>query len=153
MKFVGTDIVRGSDNASAFAAGGNLASASAALGADVQMPTSNAWVDGPSLALAAGTWLVQAQATFQRNATTAAHYGARISDGATHYSSGQSYQASFNGHTAQMSLSAIVTLAGPATIKLQGMTSAGSTSSVIKAAIPASASGNTATRIAAIQIG
>lgn len=153
MKFAGSDITRAFDNASAFAGGGSLANASAALAADVQMPASNAWVDGPSLALGPGTWLIQAQFTFQRNATTAAQYGARISNGATHYSSGQCFQASANGHTAQIGLTAIVALAAAATIKLQGLTSAGSTSSLLKAAIPASASGNNATRIDAVQVG
>lgn len=152
MEFVGSDLTRASDNASAFAGGGSLANASAALAADVQLPASNTWVDGPSLALGPGTWLIQAQFTFQRTATTAAQYGARITNGTAHYSSGQCYQASANGHTAQIGLTAIVALEAAATIKLQGLTSAGSASSLMKAAIPVSGSGNNATRIDAVQI-
>lgn len=153
MKFVGSDLQRGADNASAFAAAGALPFATASLAADVPMPTANAWVDGPALALGAGTWLVQAQIQFQRNATTAVHYGARIGDGTTHYSSGQCFQASASGHTAQIGLTAIVVLAAATTLKLQGLTSAGTTSSLIKAAIPVSVSGSNATRIDAVQIG
>lgn len=131
---------------------GTFTSSTAALSADVQMPGTNTFVDGPSLVLAAGTYLITGTATFQRNATTAVHWVARLSDGTTHHASSQTYQGSVSGHTASISLSAIVTLAAQTTIKLQGAISAGSTTSLMKAATPNAASGNTATRISAVKI-
>lgn len=132
--------------------GGSLTSATASLGADVQIPANNTFVDGPSVTLGAGTWLVTATATFQRNATTAVHWVARLSTGAVHYASSQHYQASASGHTVSISPSAIVTLAAQTVVKLQGAISAGSTTSLMKAATPNAASGNNATRINAVKI-
>lgn len=131
---------------------GSFPSQSASLAADVQLPTSNTFVDGPSLSLAAGTWLVTAQATFQRNATTAVHWLARVTNGTAHYASSQAYKPSVSGHTASLALSAIVTLAATTTVKIQGATSAGSSTSLMKAATPAAGSGNNATQINAVKI-
>jgi hypothetical protein len=131
---------------------GSFVSLTASLGADVQLPSSNTFVDGPSLVLPAGTWLVTGTATFQRNATTAVHWVARLSDGTTHHASSQMYQGSVSGHTASIGLSAIIVLAAQTTIKLQGAVSVGSTTSLMKAATPAAGSGNNATRINAVKI-
>jgi hypothetical protein len=131
---------------------GSFVSLTASLGADVQIPGSNTFVDGPSLVLPAGTWLVTGTATFQRNATTAVHWVARLSDGTTHHASSQMYQGSVSGHTASIGLSAIIVLAAQTTIKLQGAVSVGSTTSLMKAATPAAGSGNNATRINAVKI-
>jgi hypothetical protein len=131
---------------------GSFPSATASLGADVQIPGSNTYVDGPSVTLDAGTWLVTGTATFQRNATTAVHWMARLSTGAVHHASSQHYQASVSGHTVSISLSAIIVLAAQTTIKLQGAISAGSMTSLMKAATPAAGSGNNATRINAVKI-
>jgi hypothetical protein len=90
--------------------------------------------------------------TFQRNATTAVHWLARLSDGSTHYASSQTYQGSVSGHTASLSLKAIITLAAQATIRLQGATSAGATTALMKAATPAAGSGNNATNLVAVKI-
>jgi hypothetical protein len=131
---------------------GSFVSLTASLGADVQLPSSNTFVDGPSLVLPAGTWLVTGTATFQRNATTAVHWIARLSDGTNHHASSQTYQGSVSGHTASIPLSAIIVLAAQTTIKLQGAISVGSTTSLMKAATPNAASGNNATRINAVKI-
>jgi hypothetical protein len=131
---------------------GSFASLTASLAADVQIPGNNTFVDGPSVTLEAGTWLVTGAATFQRNATTAVHWIARLSTGAVHYASGQTYQGSVSGHTAQIGLSAIVVLAAQTVVKLQGAVSAGATTCLMKAATPAAGSGNNATRINAVKI-
>lgn len=131
---------------------GSFPSQTASLGADVQIPGNNTFVDGPSVTLDAGTWLVTGAVTFQRNATTAVHWIARLSTGTVHYASGQTYQPSLSGHTAQIGLSAIVTLVAQTAVKLQGAISAGSTTSLMKAATPAAGSGNNATRINAVKI-
>lgn len=131
---------------------GSFASFTASLASDVQLPTSNTFVNGPSLTLEAGTYLIAGTATFQRNATTAVHWIARISDGTTHHASSQAYQGSVSGHTASIGLSAIVALAAQTTIRLQGAVSAGSTTSLMRAATPNAASGANATRINAVKI-
>lgn len=131
---------------------GSFTSQSAALSSDVQLPTSNTYVNGPSLTLAAGTWLVMGTAQFQRNATTAVHWLARLSDGTTHYTSAQTYSPSVSGHTASLAVQSVITLAAQAVIRLQGATSAGSTTSLMKAATPAAGSGNNATNILAVKI-
>jgi hypothetical protein len=91
-------------------------------------------------------------ATFQRNATTAVHWIARLSTGTVHYASSQTFQPSLSGHTASLAVSSIVVLAAQTVVKLQGAISAGSTTSLMKAATPAAGSGNNATRINAVKI-
>jgi hypothetical protein len=136
-------------NASAVA----LTSATASLSADVQLPISGTFYDGPGVSLTAGTWLVVADVTFVRTATTATNWIARISDGTTHYASGQTYTASLANIATSMALTAIVTLTSTTTIKLQATTSAGATACLMKAATPNSGSGNNATSIVAVRIG
>lgn len=122
------------------------------MGADVQMPTSNTWYDGPSLSLAAGTYLVTASIQFWRTATTATTWFGRITDGTNHHASGQMYTASVAGTGGVMALSAILTISSTTTIKLQGTTSAGATACLMKAATTANGSGNNATQITAVKI-
>ena len=128
----------------------SLSTASAFLGADVAMTTLNTWYNGPSVSLAAGTWLVMASATVGRTTTTAGHYNVRISTGVTHYASVQQYHASVANNWAALSCNAIITLASTTTIYLQA---AGSINSdVLKAATPQNASGNNATGIVAVRV-
>jgi hypothetical protein len=133
--------------------GGTLATDSATLSADVQLPVTGTWYDGPTLSLAAGTWYVSGTVTFNRTATTATQWLARISDGTNHYASSQTYQGSVSGHTDSLSLTAIITLASTTTIRLQGTTTAGATACLMKASTPASSSGNNATIINAMKVG
>lgn len=132
--------------------GGSLTSASAALGADVQLTTSNTWYDGPSVSLAAGTWLVSSHTTLVRTATTAITYFNRISTGTVHYASTQAYQASVANHSDSVSLSAVITLVETTTIKIQTTTNAGASTALMKAATTANGSGNNATQIVAVKI-
>jgi len=132
--------------------GGSITHAEASLSTDVQMPTSGTWYDGPSLSLAAGTWLVNTHTTFARTATTALTYFNRITDGTTHHSSGSQYMASVANHTANISLTAVITLASTTTIKIQSTTNSGATSALMKAALLANGSGNNATQITAIKL-
>ena len=128
----------------------SLTNASAFLATDVAMAAANTWYDGPTVSLAAGTWLVMASATLGRTATTAGHYNIRISTGTTHYASVQQYHASVANNWAALSCNAIVTLASTTTIKLQA---AGSiTSDVLKAATANNSSGNNATGLVAVRI-
>jgi hypothetical protein len=122
------------------------------LSGDVQLPVSGTWYDGPSLSLAAGTYLITGSITFWRTATTATTWFGRISDGTNHHASGQMYTASLAGTGGVMAMSAIVTLTGTTTIRLQGTTSAGATACLMKAATTANGSGNNATQICAVRI-
>ncbi|CAB4140533.1 Phage tail repeat like [uncultured Caudovirales phage] len=128
----------------------SLSSGQAFLATDVAMASANTWYDGPSLSLAAGTWLILASATVGRTGTTAGSYNIRISTGTTHYASVQQYHASVANNWAALSCNAIVTLGATTTIKLQA---AGTVASdVLKAATPNSASGNNATGLVAVKI-
>jgi hypothetical protein len=127
-----------------------LTNASAFLASDVSMAIANTWYNGPSVSLAAGTWLVMASATVGRTTTTAGHYNLRISTGLTHYASVQQYHASVANNWAALSCNAIITLASTTTIRLQ---SAGSlTNDVLKATTPNNGSGANATGIVAVKI-
>lgn len=114
------------------------------------MASANTWYNGPSVSLAAGTWLVMASATVGRTTTTAGNYNIRISDGLTHYASVQQYHASVANNWAALSCNAIITLASTTTILLQA---AGSiTLDVLKATTPNNGSGANATGIVAVKI-
>jgi hypothetical protein len=127
-----------------------LTNASAFLASDVSMASANTWYNGPSVSLAAGTWLVMASATVGRTTTTAGHYNLRISTGLTHYASVQQYHASVANNWAALSCNAIITLASTTTIYAQA---AGSlTNDVLKATTPNNGSGATATGIVAVKI-
>jgi hypothetical protein len=128
----------------------SLSNTQAFLGSDVAMSSANTWYDGPSVLLAAGTWLIMASATIGRTATTAGNYNIRISTGTTHYASVQQYHASVANNYAALSCNAIVTLASNTTIKLQA---AGTiTNDVLRAATPNNASGANATGLIAVKI-
>lgn len=130
---------------------GAISTASAVLANDVQMPTSNAWVTAVSITPAAGTWLVVAQITMRRAATTARRYGARIFNGTATEASGEAYVASANPSGATIALHAIVTTAGSTTYTLQGRTTAGAATENIKAQAEGSQDG--ATHIKAARLG
>jgi hypothetical protein len=132
--------------------GGAITNAENFLTVDVQMPVSNTWYDGPGISLAAGTWLVTGHISFWRTATTATIWFGRISDGTNHHASSQAYTPSVSGSGANVALTAVITLAGTTTIKLQGTTSAGATAALMKAATTANSSGNNATQITAIKL-
>jgi hypothetical protein len=128
----------------------SLTQQSAFLGTDVAMTSANTWYDGPTLSLAAGTWLVFASATVGRTATTAGNYDLRISTGSVHYASVQQYHASVANNWAALSCNGVAVLASTTTIKLQV---AGTlTSDVLKAATPNNASGNNATGLIAVRV-
>ena len=129
-----------------------LSSYTDALGSDVQMPTSNTWYDATSIALPIGTFLINAQFTAMRNATTALTYFARLTNKTTHYASSQAYQTSASGNCVNIFLTAIVTLASATTIYLQGAASSGAATVLIKAALSANESGNNATQMTAIKL-
>lgn len=131
---------------------GAITYATASLSADVALTTSSTWYDGPSVSIAAGTWLVVGRITHVRAATTAETIFGRVTDGTNHYGSSQLYHPSASGSGTVLPISCIVTLASTTTIKLQATSSAGASTSVMKAAMTANGSGNNATNITAIRL-
>lgn len=131
---------------------GSITNSEASLAVDVQLPVSGTWYDGPGVSLAAGTWLITGHISFWRTTTTATIWFGRITDGTNHFASSQAYTASVAGTGADIAITAILTLTGTTTIKLQGTTSAGATTCLMKAALTANGSGNNATQITAIKL-
>lgn len=130
----------------------SLSYATAALAADVQLVTSNTFYDGPSVTLAAGTWLLNAQVQFQKTTTTASQVTVRLHDGVKTLADQQHDHTSLNGATRGFGLAHIAELAAPATIKLQMATNVGSANALMKAQVPNNGGGNTATQINAVRL-
>jgi hypothetical protein len=130
----------------------NITALTAALSADVTLPASNTWYDGPSLTLDAGTWLVAGQITQVRATTTAEVVYGRITDGTVHYASQQAHHASATGAGNALSMLAIVVVDATTMVRLQCATNAGNALSAMKAALAANSSGNNATQISAIRL-
>jgi len=123
------------------------------LATDVTMTATNTWYTGASVSLTAGTWLINAHITLNRAATTAQQYQTRIHDTTNNisYASSQQYQASVSNAPVSMALTAIITIAGSASLAIQAASST-STNNLIKAATLANSSGNNATQITAIKL-
>jgi hypothetical protein len=130
-----------------------LAYAQAKLGADVAIATDNVWVDGPSVALAAGTWLLTGTLQLY-SAGNAATIQVKLWDGTTVGASGECLvigggSAPFwYGH---ITLTAIVTLSPGATWKISA-TSQAHTGNLIKAAMHVNGAGNNASVLTALQL-
>lgn len=123
-----------------------------ALVVDITLTGADTWYDGPSVALAAGTWMVIAHATWHRSGETAAavEAGARIVAGSTVYASVQQTTPELAEATVSLSLSAIVLLDEPTTLTLQAISSVGG--AVLKARTPRNPSGDTATILSAARV-
>lgn len=129
-----------------------VSASQAAVSADVALTTSATWYTGPSISLSAGTYFVIAVLQHWRTTTTAENIFGRISDGTNHYASGQFYHASVAGAGSQLILAAKITLAATTTINGQMTSSAGASTSAIKAAMTANGAGNNASQIIAIRL-
>jgi hypothetical protein len=119
----------------------------------VNLTNANQWYDGPSLSLAAGTWLLTAQAHLDGNASTGTHLmGARLSDGTTHYVAAEARLDGNAANKVTVPLVTIVTLGSTTTVKLQAICSA-TGPAILKAASVVNGSGNVNTQISAVKIG
>ena len=122
------------------------------------MSTSNTWYNGVTAAqISSGTYLVMGTITFNRTATTARTYQARIVDtegGGAVYASTSQYMPSVNPSSCSLSLSVLIVV--PAlntrTLALAGLTTAGSASDLIVAAIPTNGQGNNATSLTIVKL-
>lgn len=129
-----------------------LTHATGILSSDITLDAAGSYYDCASVALTAGTWLLNAHATVFKAGSAAVFLG-RISDGTTHHASSGASTTAISNTVACISMSSIVILASPATIKLQVTALVGSSGSLVKAATPTYGAGTNATKINAIKIG
>lgn len=129
------------------------------LAADVQLPSSNAWVQAleTTTAFSQGVYLITATITFNRVTTTARTYMAKLQNdqvSPTTYASTSLYMPSVNPSSASLSLSTIATVPalGSYKFRLYGLTTAGTASDLIKAALPSNGVGNNATTLTVVKI-
>jgi hypothetical protein len=132
-----------------------LSSASGALTADVTMTTAGTFYNGPTVTLAAGTWLVLAQATVASPVNSAQRVTVRISNSSTtYYAEGQQSMAAGGAGTrvtGTINLNAIVTLTGSTTLRIEATSTVNS--SLLKAETTDSSSvADSATILVAVRI-
>jgi hypothetical protein len=125
-----------------------------ALGADVTMTTAFTYYDGPSVTLAAGTWMVQGTITAYTTSTTSAVMVAcKLWDGTT-ISSSTGASSGAVAVAAQrlmtMSLQGIVSPASPTTYKISCTSTVNS--QVIRASLPSGGTGNTTSTVWAFRL-
>ena len=130
------------------------------LAADVTLPTSNTWVQACETvsAYGQGTYLLTATITFNRVTTTARTYQAKLTNdqvSVANYASTQQYMPSVNPSSASLSLTAIATVPALSSYKfrLWGLTTAGTASDLMKAALATNGVGNNATTLTVVKIG
>lgn len=124
-----------------------LTTASNYLSGDVSMPTGNTYVDGPTLTLAAGTWLLTGQVMVTR-AGGGTNVTAKLWDGTTVISSAQGSTNINPG--GPLAVSGIVSPVGSTTYKISAAADAATV--VMKAAAPLNSAGNTASFLNAVRI-
>lgn len=130
------------------------------LSVDKALSSSNTWVQACETvsAYSQGTYLLHATITFNRAATTARTYQAKLTNdqvSVANYASTQLYMPSVNPSSASLSLSAIATVPALASYKfrLWGLSTAGSASDLMKAALATNGVGNNATTLTVVKIG
>jgi hypothetical protein len=131
----------------------SLTNSFASLSGDVAMATAGTFYDGPSLSLAAGTWLLIGQvqfATVGNNQLLKAV--AKLWNGTTAVSSGECHAPALSGALShgRVSLSAVVVLAGTTTYKISGTATVNG--HLMKASTPDGGSGNNATSLIAVRL-
>lgn len=130
------------------ASGGALTHAVASLGADVALTTAGTFYDGPSLSLAAGTWLALSVVEYLISSASS-FLTSRLWDGTTTYAELQTQSTYWTAHA----LSAIVTLAATTTLKVSA-TPDTTTGNTMKAKAGYHGAGGTlASYLAAVKIG
>lgn len=126
-----------------------LDTVSAALGGDVNVTSITVFADGPSVSLAAGTWLLTGTVTCL-DATQGVAWVAKLWDGSTVVSSGETYQQNTT-IAATISLSGIVSPGTTTSYKIS-VVNHNTTAGKIKAATPNNGAGNNASTLFAVRI-
>lgn len=128
----------------------NLLSFSNKLTADVPLTLANTFYDGQSVNLSSGKWLVTAHITFGRTVAAVCNFTGKITDGTTDFASGE-VSAPLTVFYDTLTLTALISVASTATIKVQGACTA--TNGVLSAAAADNPAGNNASAITAVRIG
>ncbi len=138
----------------ATASGGSAPdSAEAVLTSPVTIVNANTFYDGPSLSLAAGSYLIEAEADTSSVAATPTGFTIRIYDGTTVHAARLAYNSDNNANGgAHLSCKARVTLGGTTTVKLQVASARGSSDGVILDTAQANGTADKCTRINATTI-
>jgi hypothetical protein len=111
------------------------------------MTTANTFYDGPSLSLAAGTWLLHSTITLG-GGTGIDDFTSKLWDGTSVYASTQTSQSI--GFENSHSLTAIVTLSGTTTVKVSATCTVGS--KTMRKACANNGAGNNASTLTAVQL-
>jgi hypothetical protein len=131
-----------------------LTNSTSQLSSDVTMTTANTFYDGPSLSLAAGTWLLNASVDLQTTSTSSAvNFTCKLWDGTNVASSGYTAIGATSSaavKNVQMAINGIASLASTTTWKIS-CTSA-TASQLIKAAATNNSPGNSASTLVAVRI-
>lgn len=127
-----------------------LTTASAQLSADVAITTAGTYYDGPSVSLAAGTWLVIATLTFNSTTGSSANM-AKLWDGTTVAASSGTQRMISSAFNGEITLTAIVSPGSTTTFKASATSDVGGAGS-IKAALSLYGVGNNASGILAVKI-
>ncbi len=132
------------------AGGGSVTAATAQLGADVTIAVANTYYDGPSLVLAAGTYIILSTVTLDGQSVST-FFDVKLWDGTTVGSSAESlaYGGNANRQTISVALHCYVVLGAGATWKVSV---AGNATGYIRAAMPNNGAGNNASTITALKI-
>ncbi len=118
------------------------------LGSNVNLSSTTTYFDGPSLSLAAGTWLITAAVTCSSSGG-ATSFVAKLWDGTTVYASGEAdSRAGTRGATVH--IHAIVVLASTTTVKVSATSD--DTASIMRTNTSIQGSGNNATYINAVKL-
>lgn len=123
-----------------------------ALSEDVALAANNTWYDGPSVTLAAGTWMVNIVGHYRRGVSGASNVAIRAWDGVAAYAHAEVYHPSVTNVEVNPATFGIAVLASESTVTLQMLTSAGNAAALMKAATASNGQGNIATRITAIKL-
>lgn len=130
---------------------GGLTTVTNYLSADVTLTTINTFYDGPTVSLAAGTWLLIGTITCVDSAT-AAFFTAKSWDGTIVTSSTEGVGAN-GGWPATITLAGIVSPGSTTSYKISVANGTNSTTGKIKAATPTNGAGNNASGLIAVKIG
>jgi hypothetical protein len=129
----------------------SLSALTAARASDLVLGVGSVWVDAVTLSLTAGTWLINAQATFRNTLGGLVIYAARLNVTTTRAST-QITTPGAGDSNGNLSLTCIVTIGVTTNAVLQVYTNIGDPLNVLKSFTNISNSGNNATQITAVRV-
>lgn len=107
-----------------------------ALAADVAMPVSGTWYDGPAIPLTKGVWLVTATLQHQRTDASGGVFAGRLLRDAAVICGAQGYHPAVANAGACLSVTSIIRVTGNVIVKAQMRTGAGAATAFLAATAP-----------------